>query len=38
MSVTTIVAIAVCLGVTVVFGVWPAPLVNFAHQATLLLQ
>jgi NADH-quinone oxidoreductase subunit N len=37
-SVTTIVAIAVCLGVTVVFGLWPAPLVNFAHQATLLLQ
>jgi NADH-quinone oxidoreductase subunit N len=30
-------AIALCLGVTVVFGVWPAPLQDFAHQATLLI-
>ncbi|HMK64134.1 MAG TPA: NADH-quinone oxidoreductase subunit N [Acidimicrobiales bacterium] len=29
-------AIALCTGVTVLFGVWPAPLVDFAHQATLL--
>ena len=29
-------SIALCTGVTVVFGVWPAPLVSFAHQATLL--
>jgi NADH-quinone oxidoreductase subunit N len=30
------VAIAVCVGVTVVFGIIPQPLINFAHQATLL--
>jgi NADH-quinone oxidoreductase subunit N len=30
------VAIFVCLAVTVVFGIWPAPLVDFAHKATLL--
>jgi NADH-quinone oxidoreductase subunit N len=29
-------AIALCVGVTVVFGVWPAPLTSFAHSATLL--
>ena len=29
-------AIALCVGVTVVFGLWPAPLVDFAHQAHLL--
>jgi NADH-quinone oxidoreductase subunit N len=33
---TAAAAIAVCVAVTVVFGVWPAPIVNFAHQATLL--
>ncbi len=32
----TSVALALCVGVTVVFGVWPAPIVDFAHQATLL--
>jgi NADH-quinone oxidoreductase subunit N len=32
----TAVAITLCVGVTVVFGVIPAPLVDFAHQATLL--
>jgi NADH-quinone oxidoreductase subunit N len=37
-SATTAVAIAVCVAVTVLFGVWPAPLVNFAHQATLLFR
>jgi NADH-quinone oxidoreductase subunit N len=30
------VAIALCVGVTLVFGFWPAPLVDFAHHATLL--
>jgi len=34
--VLTSVALALCVGVTVVFGVWPAPIVDFAHQATLL--
>ncbi len=32
----TAVALALCVGVTVVFGVWPAPIVDFAHKATLL--
>ena len=32
------VAIFVSVVVTVLFGVWPAPLVNFAHQATLLFH
>ncbi len=30
------VAIGICLAVTVVFGIIPAPLVDFAHKATLL--
>jgi len=30
------VAIGVCVAVTVVFGIIPAPLVDFAHRATLL--
>lgn len=30
------VATALCLGVTVVFGVWPQPLFDLAHSATLL--
>ena len=30
------IAIAVCTGVTVLFGVWPAPVVEFARAATLL--
>jgi hypothetical protein len=29
------VAIAVCVGVTILFGVWPGPLVSFAHHALL---
>ena len=29
-------AIAVCTGVTVLFGVWPQPLIDFANHATLL--
>ena len=33
---TVVAAIAICVGVTLLFGVWPAPLVNFAHQARLL--
>ncbi|HUC05309.1 MAG TPA: NADH-quinone oxidoreductase subunit N [Acidimicrobiales bacterium] len=28
--------IGLCLGVTVLFGVWPAPLLDFAHAASLL--
>jgi len=32
----TVTAIAVCLVVTVLFGIWPAPVVDFAHKATLL--
>ena len=35
-SPTTVAAIAVCVAVTILFGVWPAPLVDFAHKATLL--
>ena len=30
------VAIAVCTAVTVLFGVWPQPLIDFANHATLL--
>jgi hypothetical protein len=30
------VAIGLCVAVTVVFGVWPAPLTDFANAATLL--
>jgi NADH-quinone oxidoreductase subunit N len=30
--------IALCVGVTVVFGIWPAPVVDFAHKATLLFH
>jgi NADH-quinone oxidoreductase subunit N len=29
-------AIALCTGVTVLFGFWPQPLIDFANQATLL--
>jgi NADH-quinone oxidoreductase subunit N len=32
----TTVAIALCTGVTVLFGVWPQPLIDFANHATLL--
>jgi NADH-quinone oxidoreductase subunit N len=32
----TAVGIGLCLAVTVVFGVWPAPLLDFCRQATLL--
>jgi NADH-quinone oxidoreductase subunit N len=32
----TAAAITLCVGVTVVFGVWPGPLIDFAHRATLL--
>ena len=28
--------LGICVAVTVVFGIWPQPLVEFAHQATLL--
>ncbi|HEX7460322.1 MAG TPA: NADH-quinone oxidoreductase subunit N [Acidimicrobiales bacterium] len=31
------VAISLCVAFTVVFGVVPGPIINFAHQATLLL-
>jgi NADH-quinone oxidoreductase subunit N len=30
--------IAICAGFTVLFGVWPSPIVNFAHAATLILH
>jgi hypothetical protein len=30
------IAIWVCVGVTVLFGVWPQPLIDFANAATLL--
>jgi hypothetical protein len=29
-------AIGICTGVTVLFGVWPQPLISFANHATLL--
>ncbi|HUY64758.1 MAG TPA: NADH-quinone oxidoreductase subunit N [Acidimicrobiales bacterium] len=32
----TALAIGLCVAVTVLFGLWPAPLIDFAHQATLL--
>jgi hypothetical protein len=35
---TIVAAIALCVGVTVLFGLWPAPLVDFAHKATLLFR
>ena len=34
----TAVAISLCVGVTVVFGLWPAPLTGFAHLAQLLIH
>jgi NADH-quinone oxidoreductase subunit N len=34
--VLTALAIGLCTGVTVVFGVWPQPLIDFANHATLL--
>jgi NADH-quinone oxidoreductase subunit N len=30
--------ITICAGATVLFGVWPSPIINFAHAATLLLH
>jgi NADH-quinone oxidoreductase subunit N len=33
----TAVAIGLCVAFTVVFGIFPAPILDFAHQATLLL-
>ena len=32
----TSVAIGLCVGFTVVFGIVPGPILDFAHQATLL--
>lgn len=32
----TAAVIGVCVGVTIVFGIWPAPLIDFAHAARLL--
>jgi NADH-quinone oxidoreductase subunit N len=32
----SVLAIALCVGVTVVLGFWPGPLTSFAHHATLL--
>ncbi len=34
----TAAAIALCVGFTIVFGIVPAPIVDFAYQATLLLR
>ncbi len=34
----TAAAIALCVGFTIVFGIVPAPIVDFAHRATLLLH
>jgi NADH-quinone oxidoreductase subunit N len=34
----TAVAVSLCVGVTVVFGLWPAPLTGFAHLAQLLIH
>jgi NADH-quinone oxidoreductase subunit N len=34
--VTSAVAIGLCVLVTVLFGLWPAPLTQLAHQASLL--
>jgi len=31
-------ALTLCVGFTVVFGIYPAPIINFAHQATLLFS
>jgi NADH-quinone oxidoreductase subunit N len=31
-------AISICVVVTVLFGIWPAPIVDFAHRATLLFS
>jgi hypothetical protein len=36
LSVST--GIVICSGFTVLFGVWPSPIINFAHAATLLLH
>ncbi len=33
-----VVAISLCVAVTVLFGVWPAPLTSFAHLARLIIQ
>jgi hypothetical protein len=33
---TIVVAVGICLAMTVVFGIVPAPIVDFAHKATLL--
>jgi hypothetical protein len=32
----TVAAIGLCVAFTVVFGIIPGPIVDFAHQATLL--
>ncbi len=32
----TSIALGICVGVTVLFGVWPEPLIEFANKATLL--
>jgi NADH-quinone oxidoreductase subunit N len=34
----TALSIALCVAVTVLFGLWPAPVVDFAHHATLLFR
>jgi len=36
--ITSAVGIGLCVAFTVVFGIWPAPIVDLAHQATLLFR
>ena len=36
MPALTAVAVGLCVAVTVVFGIIPGPLIDLAHQATLL--
>jgi len=35
-SAWVITGLLICVGATLVFGIWPAPLFNFAHDATLI--
>ena len=32
---TIYIALAICIGFTIIFGVWPAPMIHFARHATL---
>ena len=37
MPTLTAVVIGTCVAFSVVFGIFPAPILDFAHQATLLI-